>query len=143
LFVLQKDLVVTDISEHFSSSLDGAILVQGSMTKNRWIDDHHVFQCRSRGSCSVNLTAEYNRKKDILYTWTLPNGDSFVGKNPPSFKVGYGDFVIKLSVADTITGENQEKILYIHHSPIPKVPKKASTKSLKYTLDLKEAPMDL
>ncbi|MEI6710800.1 MAG: hypothetical protein WCK88_00575 [bacterium] len=59
------------------------------MSKNRWIGEDGVFQCRSRGSCSVNLEAEYNRKKDITYTWILPNEETFVGKNPSSFKIPY------------------------------------------------------
>lgn len=113
------------------------------MGKNRWINGNGVFQCRSRGSCSVNLEADYNRKKDIVFTWILPNGDTFTGKNPPSFKVGYGDFMVKLQVRDTITGEESENILKIHHAPIPKASKKVSTKSSKYTLDLKDATLDI
>jgi hypothetical protein len=42
-----------------------------------------------------------------------------------------------------ITGEQLENILTIHHSPIPKAPKKASSKSSKYTLDLKDATTDI
>lgn len=82
-------LLVENISDHFLSPMSGQIVVQGAMTKNRWRDLDGVFQCRSRGSCSVNLTAEYNRKDETLYTWTLPTGEIFTGKNPPSFKVGY------------------------------------------------------
>ncbi len=125
--ILEKILSVEHISDHFLAPLAGQIVVQGAMSKNRWIEEDGTFQCRSRGSCSVNLEADYNRKKDLVYTWTLPSGDIFVGKNPPSFKVGYGDFTVKLEVSDTVTGENRETKLRIHHSAIPKAPKKASS----------------
>ncbi len=109
------------------------------MSKNRWLDTNGVFQCRSRGSCSVNLTAEYNRKNDLLYTWVLPSGEIFTGKNPPSFKIEYGDFLVRLSVEDSITGESFKKVLQIHHEAIPKAPKKTSSSASKYIFDLKDA----
>lgn len=112
---LQKHLTVDVISNHFLEPLSGQIRVQGKMSKNRWIGEDGIFQCRSRGSCSVNLQAEYNRKKDILSTWTLPNGEIFVGKNPPSFKIPYGDFVVKVTLSDTITSETSDIELHIHH----------------------------
>lgn len=75
---LEKILSVEHISDHFLYPLAGQISVQGKMSKNRWVGEDGVFQCRSRGSCSVNLEADYNRKKDLEYIWTLPSGEVFV-----------------------------------------------------------------
>ncbi len=84
---LEKTLPIEYISDHFLVPMVGEILVQGRMSKNRWIANDGIFYCQSRGSCSVNLQAEYNRKKDLLYRWILPSGEIFIGKNPPGFKV--------------------------------------------------------
>jgi len=102
---LEKIVNVDNISDHFLNPLAGKILVQGKMSKNRWMGTDGIFYCRSRVSCSVNLIAEYNRKNTVKYEWTLPSGEIFLGKNPPSIKVPYGDFSIQLVVTDEITEE--------------------------------------
>jgi len=106
---------VEHISDHFLSPLQGAIVLQGKQTSNRWIGIDGIFYCRSRGSCSVNVIADYNRKNALKYEWTLPSGEIFIGKNPPSMKVSYGDFFIKLIVIDEITGERTETVLTVKH----------------------------
>gem|GEM_PF-3047235 len=66
----------------------------------------------------------------------------FTGKNPKSFKVGYGDFSIQLRITDDITQEELTHTLIIHHNLIPKAAKKTSSSS-KYTLDFKDATQDI
>jgi hypothetical protein len=101
-----------------------------------------IFHCLSRGSCSVNLTAEVNRKKDIRYEWTLPDGTVSIEKNPPALKLAYGDSTATLKITDEITGEKVESVFRVQHRAIPKAPKKASSTSSKYTIDLKDATLD-
>lgn len=113
------------------------------MTKNRWIGTDRIFYCQSRGLCSLNVVAEYNRQKNLIYTWKLPNGDKFIGKNPTSFKLGYGRYIIELTVRDEITGEEKRDILIIQHHPIPKTAKKTSSAREKYILDFKDATKDI
>lgn len=90
--------------------------------------------------CSINVIAEFNRKNAIRYEWVLPSGEIFIGKNPSSFKIPYGNFIIKLVAIDEITGEQVEASLVIHHQAIPKVTKKSSSSN--YTIDLKDATLD-
>ena len=94
----------------------------------------------SRGSCSVNLTAEVNRKKDISYEWVLPDGTVSREKNPLALKLPYGDYTATLKINDEITGENVESVFRVNHRAIPKAPQKAP--SSKYTIDLKDATLD-
>ncbi len=141
---LEKNVVLETLSDHFLNPLTGAIVLQGTQwTKNRWIADDGVFHCLSRGSCSVNLTAEVNRRADIRYEWLLPDGTTYSEKNPPALKLEYGDYTVTLKVTDAITGESTESKLQIQHRAIPKAAKKVSSKSSKYTIDLKDATLDI
>jgi hypothetical protein len=89
----------------------------------------------------VNLTADVNRKKDISYEWILPDGTISREKNPPAFKLAYGEYTATLKITDEITGEKMESVFKIQHRTIPKAPKKAP--SSKYTIDLKDATLDI
>lgn len=141
ILTLEKKLMVETVSEHFLIPITAEIVVQGSMSNNRWMRGD-IFHCRSRGSCSVNLAAEVNRSSGVTYSWQLPDGVIFTEKNPKSFKVRYGKFPITVEVTDTITGEKVIQSLTINHAPIPK---KTSTKksSSNFTLDLKDVPQDV
>lgn len=137
-FNIEKELSIKIVSPHFESELQGEIAVQWGMSKNRWLWNDGTFQCRSRWKCSINLTASHNRKNNILYEWILPSGEIFTGKNPKSFSVWYGDFIVKMKMIDTITREEYIKIIPIHHSPIPKKAKKSKTTVSKYLFDIKD-----
>lgn len=62
-FVVQKEekTQIDFISPHFLAPLSVEIILQGQETRNRSFQDG-VFYCRSRGSCSVNLTVKTNRE---------------------------------------------------------------------------------
>lgn len=141
---LEKKSILEKLSDHFLHILTGGIVVQGIQgTNNRWRGEDGVFHCLSRGSCSVNLIAEVNRKTGIRYEWILPDGSASTEKNPPALKLGYGDSTATLKITDEITGESTESQLHIQHRAIPKAAKKASSPSSKYTIDLKDATLDI
>ena len=135
----EKPLAIEFVSPHFSTPLTSKILLQGQITDNRWLTGD-VFHCRSRGSCSVNVTAETNREEDVSYFWLFPDGSVSDEKNPLSTKLEYGQYEILLFAYDEITGEIMSSILQIDHRPIPK--KAKSSSSTKYMLDLKDVPQD-
>lgn len=97
-----KTVTVKNISDHFTEPLMVSIDMQGSFSKNRWLDGQ-TFHCQSRGSCSVNVAALVNRKKNITYTWTMPDGSTLTEKNPKAVKISYGTYFITLHVVDEIT----------------------------------------
>lgn len=136
---MQKDFSVEDLSPHFDESFTANIVLQGQMTDNRWLEGD-VFHCRSRGSCSVNIAGESNRKDGVLYWWIMPDDSVSDEKNPGAMKLEYGPYEILLIATDTITGEVATQTLQIDHKPIPKKIKKST--SSKYTLDLKDVPQD-
>jgi endonuclease YncB( thermonuclease family) len=137
----EKPLAIEFISPHFENALTTKIVLQGQITDNRWLE-WDVFHCRSRGSCSVNVTAETNREEDVTYFWIFPDGSVSDEKNPLSTKLEYGQYEILLFTYDDITGEIASSIIQIDHRPIPKKAK-SSSKSTKYTLDLKDVPEDI
>ncbi len=136
--VKEKTFTAENISPHFLSLLEWNIILQGTLSKNRW-QEGNTFHCRSRGSCSVNFSAESNRKSDVRYIWELPDGTS-EWKNPKAFKVWYGTFFVKLTIQDLITGEEIKQEFRIVHAAIPK---SSSSSSKKFTLDLKDVPEDI
>lgn len=141
--IVQKEKAVTieTISPHFSSTLTAEILFQWQITDNRW-QEGDTFHCRSRGSCSVNLTAETNKEDNVTYFWIFPDGSMDDRENPGAIKLWYGQHRVLLIASDEITGDIQVVSMQIDHRPIPKKPKKPSTSSSKYTLDLKDVPQD-
>lgn len=136
---IQKDCSVEFLSPHFDEPFTARIVLQGQMTDNRLMEDH-VFHCRSRGSCSVNIAGESNRGDGVLYWWIMPDESVSDEKNPSAMKLEYGSYEILLIATDTITGEVATQSLQIDHKPIPKKAKKPA--SSKYTLDLKDVPQD-
>ena len=89
----------------------------------------------------MNVTAETNREGDVSYFWLFPDGSVSDEINPLSMKLEYGQYEIILVILDDVTGETTASILRIDHQPIPKKAK-SSSKSTKYTLDLKDVPQD-
>jgi len=102
----EKQIIIETISPHLTTPLTAKIILQGKMTKNRWEKDS-IFHCRSRGSCSVNLTVETNREANVNYFWIFPDGSMSDEKNPRAIKLGYGEYEILLFVSDDITEETQ------------------------------------
>lgn len=139
----EKQSTIEIISPHLTTPLSAKIVLQGQITDNRWqIGD--VFHCRSRGSCSVNLTAETNREENVNYFWIFPDGTLDDRKNPGAIKVWYGQFEVILIMSDDISEESIIQSIHIDHRPIPKKPKKPKkSASSKYTLDLKDVPQDM
>lgn len=136
----EKRLTVDTISPHLTSPLSGKIVLQGQISDNRW-QEGSVFHCRSRGSCSVNLTAETNREGEISYFWIFPDGSVDDKKNPAAIKLGYGQHEVLMVLSDNISEEIIVKTVRIDHRPIPKKPKKPASSN--YTLDLKDVPQDI
>lgn len=136
----EKNLILEHISGHFLSPLDVGILLQWKRIKNH-IEENGTLYCQSRGTCSVNVTADANRSDDVSYLWIFPDGSVSDKQNPASFKIGYGRSVIILVATDNITGEVFADTLTIRHAPIPK--KVHTSSSSKYTLDLKDTPKDV
>jgi micrococcal nuclease len=142
LVTLEKKVIIEGISPHLTEALSGEIVLQGQMSDNRW-QEGSVFHCRSRGSCSVNLTVETNREADVDYFWIFPDGSLDDRKNPGAIKVGYGQHEVLLVMSDALSEESIIRSIQIDHRPIPKKPKKPSARSSKYTLDLKDVPQDI
>ncbi len=136
-----KSFTVDVISQHFSSSLQSSIIVQGQITDNRW-REWDVFHCRSREFCSVNVIAETNREDEVSYLWIFPDGSVSDERNPGALKLPFGQYEMMLITLDEITGEALSSLLKIDHQPIPKKAKTTS-KSSKYTLDMKDMPQDI
>lgn|GEM_PF-1326848 len=78
----------------------------------------------------------------MTYFWIFPDGSVSDEKNPLSTKLEYGQYEILLFTYDDITGEIASSIIQIDHRPIPKKAK-SSSKSTKYTLDIKDVPEDI
>jgi len=136
----EKELIVDTISPHLTSPLSAKIVLQGQVSDNRW-QEGSVFHCRSRGSCSVNLTVETNREEDVDYFWIFPDGSLDDRKNPGAIKVGYGQHEVLLIMSDAISEESLIQSIQIDHRPIPKKSKKPASSN--YTLDLKDVPQDI
>lgn len=136
----EKTVTIETISPHFSSTLTAKILLQWQITDNRW-QEGDIFHCRSRGSCSVNLTAETNREDDVTYFWIFPDGSIDDRKNPGVIKLDYGQHEVLLIASDEITGDIQVLSMQIDHRPIPKKLKKPASSN--FTLDLKDVPQDI
>jgi endonuclease YncB( thermonuclease family) len=136
----EKELIVDTISPHLTSPLSAKIVLQGQVSDNRW-QEGSVFHCRSRGSCSVNLTVETNREEDIDYFWIFPDGSLDDRKNPGAIKVGYGQHEVLLIMSDAISEESLIQSIQIDHRPIPKKSKKPASSN--FTLDLKDVPQDI
>lgn len=77
----EKEITIDIISPHFTTPLTADILLQGQITDNRWREGD-MFYCRTRGSCSVNVTAQNNREDDVSYLWIFPDGSVSDEKNP-------------------------------------------------------------
>jgi endonuclease YncB( thermonuclease family) len=137
----EKELIIDHTSPHFDSPLSVQIVLQGQKTENRWREGD-VFHCRSRGSCSVNVTAETNREEDVNYFWIFPDGSLSDKQNPAAFNLRYGNSTIILIVFDEITQEIQASTIDIEHIPLPRAAKKTSS-AKKYTLDMKEISEDI
>lgn len=137
---LEKKVIIEGISPHLTEALSGKIVVQGQMSDNRWREGD-VFHCRSRGSCSVNLTVETNREANVDYFWIFPDGSLDDRKNPGVIKVGYGQYEILLVMSDAISEESLIRSIQIDHRSIPKKPKKPASSN--FTLDLKDVPQDI
>jgi hypothetical protein len=137
----EKELIIDRTSPHFDSPLSAQIVLQGQKTDNRWREGD-VFHCRSRGSCSVNVTAETNREEDVNYFWIFPDGSLSDKQNPAAFNLRYGNSTIILIVSDEITQEIQASTIDIEHIPLPRAAKKSSSVK-KYTLDMKEISDDI
>jgi endonuclease YncB( thermonuclease family) len=137
----EKELIVDFTSPHFQTPLISSIVLQWQKTDNRW-REWDMFHCRSRGSCSINVTAETNREGELNYLWIFPDGSVSDKENPTAFSLGYGNSTIILVVSDEITEEVQLSNIDIEHKPIPKTAKKASPVK-KYTLDMKEVSDDI
>ena len=136
----EKELIVDTISPHLTSPLSAKIVLQGQVSDNRW-QEGSVFHCRSRGSCSVNLTVETNRKEDVDYFWIFPDGSLDDRKNPGAIKVGYGQHEVLLIMSDALSEESLIQSIQIDHRPIPKKSKKPASSN--YTLDIKDVPQDI
>ncbi|MBP7774068.1 thermonuclease family protein [Candidatus Gracilibacteria bacterium] len=137
----EKELIIDFVSPHFQTPLASSIVLQGPKTDNRWREGD-IFHCRSRGSCSVNVTAETNREGEVNYLWMFPDGSVSDKENPTAFSLGYGNYTIILVISDEITEEVQLLTIDIEHKPIPKTTKKTSPVK-KYTLDMKEISDDI
>ncbi len=136
----EKELTIDIISPHFTTPLSAKIVLQGQVSDNRW-QEGSVFHCRSRGSCSVNLTVETNRKEDVDYFWIFPDGSLDDRKNPGAIKVGYGQHEVLLIMSDALSEESLIQSIQIDHRPIPKKSKKPASSN--YTLDIKDVPQDI
>lgn len=141
--IVQKEekLEIAYLSPHFSAPLSVEIILQGPRTDNRFLE-WDTFYCRSRGRCSVNLTAKTNREGNLNYFWIFPDGTVSDKENPTGIELRYGQHSIILVVSDEITGEIQSAILSVVHATIPKTAKKSSS-TQKYTLDMKDIPQDI
>jgi hypothetical protein len=137
---LEKKIIIESISPHLTEALSAKIVLQGQMSDNRW-QEGSIFHCRSRGSCSVNLTVESNREADVDYLWIFPDGSLDDRKNPGAIKVGYGQHEVLLIMSDAISEESIVQSIQIDHRPIPKKPKKPASSN--YTLDIKDMPQDI
>lgn len=136
----EKSINLEQVSDHFLTPLQADIFLQWKKTKNH-IEEDGTLYCRSRGSCSVNVTADSNRTEEMSYLWIFPDGSVSDMKNPPSFKIEYGKTMIILAATDNVTGEIVADTLTIRHTPIPK--KSHTPSSSKYTFDLKDVPQDI
>ena len=58
----EKNMAIDHVSEHYLSPLEANIFLQGKKTKNH-IEEDGTLYCQSRGTCSVNVTAESNRSE--------------------------------------------------------------------------------
>lgn len=140
---VEKTVSVEVISDHFASPLQASIVLQGQKTDNRW-QEWDTFHCRSRESCSVNVTAETNRSDNVDYLWIFPDGSVTDEKNPLNLKLDYGQYDIMLIMTDGITEEVAIAAMHIDHQAIPRASKKSTgSPSAKYTLDLKDMPQDI
>ena len=108
------------------------------MTDNRRYSNGTFF-CQSRGECSINVAGDSNRDDFIDYLWIFPDGTISDEKNPKAFDLGYGQYTLILLATDGITGEVTLDTASVIHTTLPK---KSSSASKNYTLDLKDIPQD-
>lgn len=99
---MEDKIDVQALSDHFLEPFWANIVLQGQITDNRWLEND-IFYCRSRGSCSLNVTAESNRKDAVAYWWILPDESVSDEKNPRAIKLSYGQYDILLISTDMIT----------------------------------------
>lgn len=137
----EEKVDVSYLSPHFLVPLGAEIVLQWQKTNNRTLEGD-TFLCKSRGTCSLNVTAQTNREWNVHYFWIFPDGSISDKENPTAISLGYGEFTVILFVSDDITGEIHSSTLSVRHTPLPKTAKKSSF-STKYTLDIKEIPEDV
>lgn len=100
----EKEILVDHVLQNFLEPLQIDIVVQGAMSKNRWRDGD-VFFCRSRKGCSINLDVDDRKWKHLDYLWEYSTGEVFTKKNPTSVKMPHGTHTVRVTVTDTLTGQ--------------------------------------
>lgn len=98
------------------------------LSKNRKLSGN-TFVCRTKATCSVNLTAGKARK-DTVYLWDFGNGTTFWGPNPLSRKFGFGSYAVTLKIFDTKTGDIREEAFRIVIERLVAVKKAEKPKAL-------------